>query len=67
MLQVLAGNPIVYPSFDALFHLSLLSSLDMSNCRLQALHGLQFVSQVRSSSVGVELAAPMLPLFFGHL
>ncbi len=56
-VKVLAGNPLVSPPFDALFHLSLLTSLDLSKCQLATLHTLQFVSQVR---VWVRSMGPVL-------
>ena len=47
------------PPFDALFHLSLLTSLDLSKCQLATLHTLQFVSQVR---VWVRSMGPVLSI-----
>ncbi len=48
--QVLSGNTLLSLPFDALFHLSLLTSLDLSNCHLTSLYALQLVSQVRTPS-----------------
>ncbi len=51
---MLSNNSLVSLPFDALFHLSLLTSLDLANCQLTTLYALQLVSQVR----GCPLACP---------